>query len=593
MSTTAVNLDASTYLSSLLSSVRKGASASGFDELLANLTNTVKSQNLSTEASAQTSQASGFTTTSAKSSGTVSTTTPIEQFKQALSDTGQPVEKMTLSHNDRDKLQKVLEESGYSSEDAKQIIERAKDDNGDINLGRVFALLPQYVPLQGPTLTLNPEDTSLLVQVLKDMGLTQEQISTFLDKQTTTSDGKIQIRGLPELLAQTDGAAKQVDRKVLTDLLSRLGLSQKQIDSLLAKAVDSAGQTSPEAMLAVLTVAAQNQDQGVGQALKEMASRVKVNDQDQGDLVDKLRAQVNQALDKIQQKTETQTQQQIQAWDKTLEQAKSALLEAGYATAGKTAGTTLPGLDTNAEFAPQLAKAALGAEAAKMVDQSQAASQRQADQANQTAQATPTVAAARAGTELGGQGAGTQGQTGQGRSEAWAGLTQAGGAEAGRGTSASGAATRVLPSYVTRQVGEQMAQMVAKQQNSLRLELKPPTLGELQVELSVKDGAVKATLTAETVAAKQALESGLDQLKQQLTAQGLKIDSIEVAINPDAERQQAQAEYQNQGGSRRGNSQGGGLSGGDSSQGADSELGSVLATTRSGLTGSGRVNLFA
>ncbi len=590
MSTTAVNLDASAYLSSLLTSVRKGANASGFDELLANLTNTVKTQ--TTQASNQASQTSGFAPTSAKSDSTATVTTPIEQFKQALTNTGQPVEKMTLSYNDREKLQKVLEESGYSAEDAKQIIERAKDDKGDINLGRVFALLPQYIPLQGPTLTLNPEDTSLLVQVLKDLGLTQEQISTFMDKQVTTSDGKIQIRGLPELLAQTDGSNRQVDRKVLTDLLSRLGLGQKEIESLLAKSSDSAGKTSPAAMLAVLTVAAQNQDQGVGQALREMANRVKTGEQDQADAVDKLRAQVNQALDKIQQKTEAQTQRQVQAWDKALEQAKGALQEAGGAALGKTAAATLPGLETNPEVVPQVAKAALGAEAVKMVDQTQAAGQRSADQGAQTTQAAQTVAAARAGAELGGQGAGAQSQTGQGRSEAWAGLSQAGASE-GAQASGAGAATRVLPSYVTRQVGEQMAQMVAKQQTSLRLELKPPTLGELQVELSVKDGVVKATLTAETVAAKQALESGLDQLKQQLTAQGLKLDSLEVAINPDAERQQAQAEYQNQGGARRGRAQDLGNSDGDTTQDIGSETGSVLASTRGNQTVRSRVNLFA
>ncbi|MCA1905407.1 MAG: flagellar hook-length control protein FliK [Desulfarculus sp.] len=590
MSTTAVNLDASACLSSLLSSVRKSASASGFDELLANLTSSVKAQ--TTTSSVQASQTSGFASTSAKSSPATTVATPIEQFKQALTNTGQAVEKMTLAYGDREKLQKVLEESGFSTEDAKQIIERAKDDKGDINLGRVFALLPQYLPLQGPTLTLNPEDTSLLVQVLKDLGLTQEQIGTFMERQITTSDGKIQVRGLPELLAQTDGTERQVDRKVLTDLLSRLGLGQKEIESLLAKSTDSAGKTSPAAMLAVLTVAAQNQDQGVGQALREMASRVKTSDQDQADVVDKLRAQVNQALDKIQQKTEAQTERQIQAWDKSLEQAKGALQEAGAATLGKTVANNLPGLETNPEIVPQVAKAALGAEAVKMVDQTQAAGQRPADhQLAQTTQAAQTVAAARAGAELGGQGAGAQAQNGQGRAEAWTGLGQAGAGERAQAAGTSAAAARVLPSYVTRQVGEQMAQMVAKQQTSLRLELKPPTLGELQVELSVKDGVVKATLTAETVAAKQALESGLDQLKQQLTAQGLKIDSLEVAINPDAERQHAQAEYRNQGGSRRDNDRG--LGDRDSSRTADSGLASAPASVLTGPNVRSRVNLFA
>ncbi|MBI4797693.1 MAG: flagellar hook-length control protein FliK [Desulfarculus sp.] len=73
-------------------------------------------------------------------------------------------------------------------------------------------------------------------------------------------------------------------------------------------------------------------------------------------------------------------------------------------------------------------------------------------------------------------------------------------------------ARSVLPGYVVRQVGQQMAQMVARQENSLRLELKPPSLGEVSLELSVKDGVVKATMLTDTVAAKNILESGLEQL---------------------------------------------------------------------------------
>ncbi|MBA4357940.1 MAG: hypothetical protein C0405_09475 [Desulfovibrio sp.] len=122
----------------------------------------------------------------------------------------------------------------------------------------------------------------------------------------------------------------------------------------------------------------------------------------------------------------------------------------------------------------------------------------------------------------------------------------------------------VLPAHVVRQVGQALTQMVAKEQTTLRLELKPPSLGELNLELAVKDGNVTAKLVAENAAAKQALEAGMDQLKQDLANQGLKIARVEITVNPDAQRAQAQAggEGHNRGGRSGSRAQGGETAGG-------------------------------
>ena len=116
----------------------------------------------------------------------------------------------------------------------------------------------------------------------------------------------------------------------------------------------------------------------------------------------------------------------------------------------------------------------------------------------------------------------------------------AAGQAASRATVQTAQTTQVrgsLPSYVVRQVSDQIVQMVQKQQNTLNLKLKPANLGDLSLEITVKDGAVKAVMMAETVAAKNALDSGLDQLKQLLGQQGLKLERLEVMVNPDSQRQ--------------------------------------------------------
>jgi flagellar hook-length control protein FliK len=103
-------------------------------------------------------------------------------------------------------------------------------------------------------------------------------------------------------------------------------------------------------------------------------------------------------------------------------------------------------------------------------------------------------------------------------------------------SSPAGGASRSLPAYVVRQVAFNLNQMAARQLSSLRMELKPPAMGEITLELAVKDGAVKASLVAETVAAKKALEAGIEQLKQELVNQGLKVEQISISVQPDAQK---------------------------------------------------------
>jgi flagellar hook-length control protein FliK len=124
-------------------------------------------------------------------------------------------------------------------------------------------------------------------------------------------------------------------------------------------------------------------------------------------------------------------------------------------------------------------------------------------------------------------------------------LSAAGGVESvakGGGSLAAGSRTSLLPAYVVRQVALGMERMTAQNLDHLSLSLKPPSLGEISMDLAVKDGAVKASLVAETVAAKKALEAGLDSLKQHLAGQGIKVQQIEISVQPDAQRRQERAQ---------------------------------------------------
>lgn len=607
--------DTGQALNTAFKGARRGGSGSPFEEIMAQLTQAGLSGQRA--ATAQAGAAASPAETAA-SQATAAQESPIQRLGSALRQSGQSLENCQVAAGDRDKLEQVLVRSGYSLEDARQLMERASNPDGSVNLGALFANLSQYLPLQGPQLLLNQEDAPLLTQVLKDLGLDQGDIQQFMDNLPRQGE-KLVVQGLPGLLAQADPQqAKGVDQSILRDLLGRLGLEQSQVEGLVSRATDNQGRTTPQAVLALFSVAAQGSDQGLGQSLEDLASRLQLAKSGQGKAngADQLRAKAIQALQKIEAQVASQTQSLSRHWQQALEQAEASLKGQGWGQGGETGqalgqgngqglalgqGLGLPALLRQALQdqegspeqtlqTPQMARAEVLAQASKLAGQALAGSHElAAGQAEGQAKPAGPQGAAGAAAAAEGQ-APAQAEVSQAATARPVVQAQAGSDLGVLGQGQAPAqdvlpARSVLPGYVVRQVGQQMAQMVARQENSLRLELKPPSLGEVSLELTVKDGVVKATMLTDTQAAKNILENGLEQLKQQLDMQGLKVERVEIMVNPDAQRQQAQA----QGGfeRRRQNAEtrGGGLAPLDGLEPA--EAAAVQAAA------SGRINLFA
>ncbi len=71
----------------------------------------------------------------------------------------------------------------------------------------------------------------------------------------------------------------------------------------------------------------------------------------------------------------------------------------------------------------------------------------------------------------------------------------------------------------------------------IKIALNPPHLGNLRVDLSVKQGVLNGTIQAETVAAKDLLQSNLQALKEALAAQGVNVGELQVSVNNNAFQQ--------------------------------------------------------
>lgn len=556
-----IAMDTANIIKGGLAAAKKAVSgASSFDALFAQLARTDQSRSMASLAPAPAPAPAVKQESSAANSRP---RTPIQRLEAGMRKTGRPLESFRARPEDRERVQEVLVMSGYSERDAKEIVSRASEDDGSINLGAVVNLLPQYAPSQGPVLVMKQEDRPLLIQVLKDVGVQDSDLQAFLDRQPI-KDGRLIISGLPELLKGVDssGQAGSVDKSVLRDLLQGLGLNEKDIQFLMKRASDGQGRTNPQAMLELLTSAAARQQEGLGDALKELAQRMQINparEQAAGD-ANRLKGEVQNALANLDHKPQNQQQ------PTDLEQAvKTALKTAGrHGDQNLQAGVDSQGGDAS------------GREAESDGDRS---GRRQAQARPQAGPAAPAKAPVSA------RGA-------SGPSPAASAADAANGAASG-GTGQirqSGPSRPVLPPHVLRQVGRQMAQMAKTNRNFFRLELKPAELGELSLKLTVKDGVVRASMVAETAAAKHALDAGLDQLKQQLVQQGLKVERIEVMVNPDAQRQARNQEGGGSGsnGGRRG---GRGPRGGAGLEGGVE--GDMAAAAWDLASDAGRINLFA
>jgi flagellar hook-length control protein FliK len=437
-------------------------------------------------------------------------------------------------------------------------------------MGALFGVMDQYQPSEGPVFLMKAEDKPLLVQVLKDLGLPDDEVRKYVDSLAKQGDMLV-VSGLPKMMARAlelqevrDGST-QVDQDTLRDLLARIGLDSKEINTLLTKATDTKGRIAPEALLKVFEEAAARQDGRIKNTLQELAQKLRVTDGENNQATDsdRIKAQVMQILQKVE----------IQAKPQEKPEFAQAIKEALQA-----------GGQEDAELDQE--------EVARLVKEQVASTQTRASSNGNS-----------------GQGGESKSDS---QSQAWAGLADAkqqAAAQAGKATAQSDtsfqatsasagvdgqlaganramAARGGLPTYVVRQVSDQIALMAKNNQSQLRLALKPPELGELTIKLSLREGVLKATLMAESSSAKHTLEAGLNELKQQLAQQGLKAERLEVVISPDAERREAKSGEQGSDGQSQKGSQG---------NSAQVELGDedIVPAMLEQTSGNSRVNVFA
>lgn len=104
---------------------------------------------------------------------------------------------------------------------------------------------------------------------------------------------------------------------------------------------------------------------------------------------------------------------------------------------------------------------------------------------------------------------------------------------------------------IVNQVVEKIKVTLSSDSTSMEMQLNPENLGKVHVSVISKNGEMTAAFTVESQIAKEALESQITTLKDNLQEQGIKVDAIEVTVaehglSQDEFSRQNQQQFQNQ-----------------------------------------------
>lgn len=104
---------------------------------------------------------------------------------------------------------------------------------------------------------------------------------------------------------------------------------------------------------------------------------------------------------------------------------------------------------------------------------------------------------------------------------------------------------------IANQIVEEIKVVIRPGQTSMEMQLNPEHLGKVALTVSSKDGVMTAQFTAQTELAKEAIESQMQTLRQNLENQGIKVESIEVNVSNFSFEQSAGTNEREESGSRK------------------------------------------
>ena len=83
---------------------------------------------------------------------------------------------------------------------------------------------------------------------------------------------------------------------------------------------------------------------------------------------------------------------------------------------------------------------------------------------------------------------------------------------------------------VINQIARNVRVTISEAATSMEMQLNPEHLGKIYLNISEREGVIRAQITAQNEAVKEALETQLVELRTNLSQQGIKVDAVEVTV---------------------------------------------------------------
>ncbi len=94
-------------------------------------------------------------------------------------------------------------------------------------------------------------------------------------------------------------------------------------------------------------------------------------------------------------------------------------------------------------------------------------------------------------------------------------------------------APATLPNYLVDQMGKQISRSILRGDGIVRFQLKPPEMGTVRLEMDLQGNLLKLGVITENSSVKDLLLSSIQELKETLSGQGIKLEKLDVQIQQD------------------------------------------------------------
>jgi len=100
---------------------------------------------------------------------------------------------------------------------------------------------------------------------------------------------------------------------------------------------------------------------------------------------------------------------------------------------------------------------------------------------------------------------------------------------------------RPVPFHVVHQVARQLGSALKRGESRISVQLNPPDLGSIQLDMAMKNNVLKVAIVSEHHAVKELLVSHVHELKEALLEQGIELQSVDVQIDYNFSQSMANA----------------------------------------------------